>query len=63
MDASRLTELENAVERLLQRNQQLQEHCRHLLDEQEVWCHQKRDLLGEVNGLLSQLQGLKGEQS
>lgn len=62
MDVSRLGQLENAVNRLLQRNQQLQEHCQQLLVEQEGWRSQKVELLTEINDLLARLENLRGLQ-
>lgn len=63
MSASRLSQLEGAVDRLLQRNTQLREHCQRLLAEQDGWQQQRRDLLIEVETLLADLELLRGEQS
>jgi ParB-like chromosome segregation protein Spo0J len=62
MVPSRLGQLEAAVVRLLQRNSQLQGHCQSLLSEQEGWQKQRRELLTEVEVLLSDLESLRGVQ-
>lgn len=62
MSSSHLSQLENAVGRLLQRNTQLQETCDHLLAEQETWRSQQLELLSEVDDLLSRLETLQEQQ-
>ncbi len=56
-------QLENAINRLLQRNAQLQDHCTHLISEQEAWRRQQCDVLAEVEGLLADLELLREQQS
>ncbi len=56
-------QLENAVNRLLQRNAQLQDHCAHLIAEQEDWRQLRRDMFVEVEGLLADLELLREQQS
>lgn len=56
-------QLENAVNRLLQRNAQLQDHCACLIAEQEDWRQQQRDMFAEVEGLLADLELLREQQS
>ena len=62
MDASCMDQLESAVERLLQRNRQLQDQCQKLLGERESWHSQKRDLLAEIDDLLGRLETLRSRQ-
>ena len=57
-----MDQLENAVDRLLQRNAQLHDHCDRLISEQGVWRQQRRDLLVEVEGLLADLELLREQQ-
>lgn len=56
-------QLENAVNRLLQRNAQLQDHCVRLIAEQEDWRQQRHDLLAEVEGVLADLELLREQQA
>jgi chromosome segregation ATPase len=55
-------QLENAVERLLQRNSQLRDECTRLLAEREDWRRQRRDMLAEVESLLADLETLREQQ-
>lgn len=55
--------LEDAVERLLQRNSQLQDLCERMLVEQETWRSQRQDVLAEVEELLAELALLREQQS
>lgn len=63
MSAFRIAQLEDAVGRLLQRNAQLQAHCRQLLSEQETWQHSRHELLGEVDALLADLKQMREKQA
>jgi len=55
--------LENAVDRLLQRNAEIQNQCERLLVEQQAWQHQRRALLAEVEMLLADLVLLQEQQA
>lgn len=57
-----MDQLENAVDRLLQRNAQLQDRFEQLLVEQEGWRSQRRDMLHEIDGLLADLEQLRERQ-
>ncbi len=63
MGVSTMGQLENAVDRLLQRNAQLQDHCTRLIAEQEFWRQQRQDMLVEIEGLLSELELLREQQA
>lgn len=56
-------QLENAVDRLLQRNVQLRGQCARLVSEQERWRQQRKDMLAEVEGLLLDLETLREQQT
>jgi len=62
MDASAMGQLENAVDRLLQRNAQLKERCDLLLVERQGWRQQRREMLAEVETLLADLERLREQQ-
>jgi len=62
MGISTMGQLENAVDRLLQRNAQLQDHCTRLFTEQEAWRQQRREMLAEVEGLLADLELLREQR-
>ncbi len=55
-------QLENAVERLLQRNAQLEDHCARLIAEQKDWRQQRAEILAEVEQLLTDLRLLREQQ-
>ena len=55
-------QLENAVDRLLQRNDQLQDQCTRLLAEKKSWQHQRQVVLTEVEELLAELELLREQQ-
>ena len=63
MGVSTMGQLENAVDRLLQRNAQLQDHCACLLTEQEDWRQQRRNILAEIEKLLADLESLREQQA
>ncbi len=56
-------QLENAVERLLQRNTLLQGQCDRLLAEQQNWQQQRLDILAEIEDLLVELELLREQQA
>lgn len=51
--------IEAAVDRLLRRNAQLHDLCHQLMAEQEDWQQQRRELLAEIEGLLTDLERLQ----
>lgn len=55
--------LENAVERLLQRNSQLSDRCARLQNDRGLWRRQRLAILAEVEGLLVDLELLREQQS
>lgn len=55
-------QLENAVERLLQRNAQLEDHCARLVAEQKNWRQQRTEVLAEVELLLADLRLFQEQQ-
>jgi len=57
-----MDQLENAINRLLQRNAQLQDHCISLIAEQDVWQQQRRAMLSEIESLLADLEMLREQQ-
>jgi chromosome segregation ATPase len=59
MGVSTMSQLENAVNRLLQRNVQLQDRCDSLTAEQDHWRQQRREVLMEVESLLADLELLR----
>lgn len=56
-------QLESAVERLLQRNAQLQEQCSRLTAKQEGWQQQRQHLRTEIERLLADLERLREQQT
>lgn len=50
-----LNRLEQAAERLLEKNQKLVEACRQLEAEKAEWSEERKTLLGKVDGMLSRL--------
>ncbi|MCF6179895.1 MAG: hypothetical protein L3J63_10985 [Geopsychrobacter sp.] len=63
MDTSTIGPLENAVDRLLQRNMQLKEQRDLLLVEKEAWQQQRQSMLSEVEEVLADLELLREQQS
>ena len=56
-------QLEKAVDRLLQRNAELQDHCARLIAGQGEWQQQRQDVLAEVEGLLAELELLREQKA
>jgi FtsZ-binding cell division protein ZapB len=55
--------LENAVDRLLQRNAELKNRCELLLVEQQTWQTQRQALLAEVEAIVADLALLREQQA
>ncbi len=62
MGISTMGQLESAVDRLLQRNAQLEGHCARLIAEQEDWRLQRQVILAEVEEFLAELELLREQQ-
>ena len=62
MESSLLVRLEEAVERLLQKNRHLEAECAELRDEKEVWQLERQQLLGDVEKILKRLDDLQLEE-
>jgi phage shock protein A len=58
MDDLLLTRLEAAVERLLEKNRQLEAECTALRQQRETWCQQRSRLREEVDQMLARLEQL-----
>ncbi len=63
MDDLLLTRLEMAVERLLEKNRQLEAECAALQQERTAWHQQRGRLLDEVEQMLARLEQLPLEDT
>lgn len=62
MESPLLKRLEGAVERVLDKNRQLQAECSALRDEQLVWQQERQQLLADVEKILKRLDDLQLEE-
>lgn len=62
MESPLLKRLEGAVERVLDKNRQLQAECSALRDEKLVWQQERQQLLADVEKILKRLDDLQLEE-
>ena len=62
MESPLLKRLEGAVERVLDKNRQLQAECSALRDEKLVWQKERQQLLADVEKILKRLDDLQLEE-
>lgn len=58
-----LNRLDVAVGKVLERNRQLAQECRHLKGEKAAWQQEKAELLAEVEQVLQRLDSLELENT
>lgn len=63
MDDLLLKRLETAVEKLLERNSQLEVDCAALMQEKAVWQQEREQVLGEVERILARIDPQQLEDS
>ena len=62
MESPLLTRLEAAIERLLEKNLQLNAECSSLRQEKTAWQQERQMLLGDVETILKRLDDLQLEE-
>ncbi len=63
MESPLLARLEDAIERLLEKNRQLSAECSALRQEKTAWQRERQQLLGDVETILKRLDDLQLEES
>jgi FtsZ-binding cell division protein ZapB len=63
MESPLLARLEDAIERLLEKNRQLSTECSALRQEKTAWQRERQQLLGDVETILKRLDDLQLEES
>lgn len=63
MSDALLHRLEDAVEKVIERNRQLTRECQQLKEEQSAWQQERSELLGEIEQVLARLDDLDLEDT